>query len=880
MPPGRLVWAALLALPLGTGLLFGAAPGALDSPVFERDVRPILKAHCFHCHGEGEELEGGIDLRLRRHLAEAAGAEGDPVMTPGEADQSLMVALMRSGEMPKGEKKVSAEEIAVVEAWIARGAPTARPEPESVPQGFFITEEERNFWSFQPIARPPLPKVADDEKARVRTPVDLFVAAALAERGLRLAPEADPVTLIQRVYADLLGLPPAPETIKAFLKDPAKDAYERLLDRVLDSPQYGERWGRHWLDAAGYADSNGQAEADSVRAHAWRYRDYVIRALNEDMPWDRFVQEQLAGDEMIGVIESNAAEKALDPAVRDRLAATGFLRMAPDGTGDEVMDADLARNQVIAETLNIVSTSLLGLTVGCAQCHDHRYDPISQKDYYRLRAVFEPAFDWKRWRSPDARLVSLYTERQRKEAAAIEEEAKKIDEEAADLRRELLDAVFERELAELPEDLREAARVARTTPRNERTEAQHALFKKYPAADVQGALDLYDPEANKRVLEKQAEASRLRATKPPEPKVMCLTERGGDPAETRVFFRGDHEAPREPVTPGVLEVLGRPEWRVFQSIPEQAEGLPSSGRRLAYARWLTSGEHPLVARVLVNRIWMHHFGRGLVSTPGDFGKLGETASHPELLDWLASEFMAGDWHLKRFHRLLMTSAVYRQSSSNPEALREDPDNRLYGRWKLKRLEAEAVRDAMLAVSGTLETSFFGEPVPIAQDGAGRVVPGVQQTNERGDPTLVSEIGGLAFRRSVYLQVRRSLPVTLLDAFDAPVMSPNCEARESSVMPTQSLTLLNGASVAELALRFADRLFKEAPEDTASRVRRAWWLAFGCEPSDMERQRATAYLDKQTSLLAAKVAQDQDPARLALASLCQALLGSSRFLYIE
>jgi mono/diheme cytochrome c family protein len=476
----------------------GTASAVTNSTIlrFEADVRPILKAHCFDCHGEGEKLNGGVDLRLRHFMTETKTDDGF-VVVPEKPDLSVLLKVIESGEMPKKQKKLSTNELDIIRAWITSGANTVGEEPHDLPRGFQITEQERRYWAFQPIVRPPVPRWTKAD--RVRTSIDVFVLEKLREQHLDFAPEADKLVLIRRVYFDLLGLPPSPGAVDAFLADSSPDAYERLLDRVLEMPEYGERWGRHWLDTAGYSDSNGYAEADSVRADAWRYRDYVIRAMNTDKPWNDFVIEQLAGDELAGVTEENAVARAADSRVRELLAATGFLRMAPDGTGDQVPDQNAARNQVIAETLKIVSSSLLGLSVGCAQCHDHRYDPISQVDYYRLRSIFEPAMDWKNWRNPSQRLISLYTASDRKKAEVIEADARKIDEAAAQMRKEFLEKVFEKELAKLPEEIRESAKTARNTPGGKRSADQVALLKKYPSADVQGALDLYDPESNKKV---------------------------------------------------------------------------------------------------------------------------------------------------------------------------------------------------------------------------------------------------------------------------------------------------------------------------------------------------------------------------------------------
>jgi mono/diheme cytochrome c family protein len=883
MPGMTLRLFAAIALCLGTDVAT-ASSGAKAKVSFEADVRPILKTHCFHCHGEGDKLKGGVDLRLRHFMAEKKTEEG-MVLAPRRPKASLIFTLSKSGEMPKGEKKLTEKEIATIEQWVAAGAPTLWDEPKELPKGFFISEQERRFWAFQPIVHPEVPAVKNG--ARARTAIDRFLLPKLREAKLDFAPDADKLTVIRRVYFDLVGMPPSPEAVEEFLEDRRADAYESLIDRVLDSPAYGERWGRHWLDVAGYADSNGYAEADSPRPHAWRYRDYVIQALNHDKPWNEFIVEQLAGDELAGVTAENAVTKATDARVQELLAATGFLQMAPDGTGDEVADQNLARNQTVAETLKIVSTSLMGLSVGCAQCHDHRYDPISQVDYYRMRALFDPAMDWKNWRRPNERLVSLYSAEDRKKAEAIEVEARKIDEAANQMRKDFLEEVFKKELAKLSDDVRETVKEARNTPGNKRKPEQVALLKKYPSADVQGALDLYDPEANKKVTAKQEEASKLRATKPKEPFVFVVTERAGKTPETFLFNRGDHEQPKQKVEPGEIEILEKFSALSGLKFANTNSG-GSTGRRLAYARWLTSGEHPLTARVLVNRFWLEHFGRGLVNSPGDFGAQGERPTHPELLDWLASEFMANGWKLKPLHRLIMTSTAYRQSCENEASLRNDPDNRLYGRMKLRRVDAEALRDSMLAVSGKLNSERFGPAMPIARDEAGRVLTGEQKTNGNGDPVIVQSIGEKAFKRSVYGEVRRSFPLTVLEAFDEPVMTPNCTMREASTVAPQALFMLNDTFVAQQSEFFAERLQRENPGDVRAQIHRAWKLAYDTAPSEKELMSSLLYLAEQTERIRARVVMMKkekdkappDPQTLAMASLCQALLSANRFLYVE
>jgi cytochrome c553 len=870
------------------GLAALVVEAGADEPAltFEKDVRPILKAHCTLCHGEEAKPKGGVDLRLRRFMDQPTDS-GAALLVPGKPEESELFAVIARGEMPKKGHPVPEAELAVIRQWIDQGAKTARPEPESIGNGPLITEEERSHWSFQPVRRPEIPQIDD-----ATSPVDAFLARAMRAEGLDFAPEADRATLLRRLSFDLVGLPPTPEELDAFLADESPEAYEKSVDRLLASPAYGERWGRHWLDVAGYADSNGYTEVDSARPHAWRYRDYVIRAFNEDKPWDEFLREQLAGDELAGATHADYQAAVIDPKRLEQLTATAFLRMAPDGTGDPNDDAKLARNQVVAEQLKIVGSSVLGLTVACAQCHDHRHDPISQEDYYRLRAVFEPAYHWESWRTPAQRLYSLYTPEEHAKAAEIEKAAAAIDAEAREMSKKFLDEIFEVEILKLPEEDREPYRLARATADKDRSEEQKALIKKYPSALALYSLNLYDQKKQDLVDAKSKEAAALRATKPAQSFVMALTEVKGQAPEMQLFNRGDHEQPVRPVPPGELAVLATPKVDPFQPA-ELPSG--SSGRRLAYAQWLTSGEHPLVARVLVNRFWMHHFGRGLVATPGDFGLAGERPTHPELLDWLADEFVRGGWRLKPLHRLLVTSRAYRQSSAHPASLEADPENRLLSRYPLRRLEAEPLRDAVLAAAGVLVDKPFGPPSTIARDPAGRIVVGV----DKGTITKaeVAPGGEQDFRRSVYVEVRRSKPVTVLDTFDAPTMTPHCEQRPQTTVAPQSLLLMNDTFVLENARRLAERLFSEVPEDEEARLQRAWRMLYGTGPSESDLARARAFLRLQTATLTVHHANHPpaappkdakpedlpappDPAREALASLCQVLISSNRFLYVE
>jgi mono/diheme cytochrome c family protein len=843
-----------------------------NAPVtFEKDVRPILKAHCFECHGEGKKLKGGLDVRLRRLLVE--GGNTRAAVVPGKAQDSFILQQLRSEKMPPGKRKLTKAEIAVIERWISAGAKTAQVEPDTLPVGIQFTVAERAYWAFQPIRQPAAPAVK--RPRLVRTPIDAFLLSRLEDKGLSFSAEADKTTLIRRAYLDLIGLPPTPREVDEILADKSADAYEKLIDRLLASPHYGERWGRHWLDVAGYADSEGYTGEDPVRASAWRYRDYVLRAFNEDKPFDEFIQEQLAGDEMV-----RPPFEKLSPRDLDKLIATGFLRMAPDGTASKEVDVKAASNQTIADTLQIVSTSLLGLTVHCAQCHNHRYDPISHADYYGMRAIFEPALDWKNWRTPAAREVSIFSAAARQKADEIEREAVKIDKDRLQKERAYIDDVFARELAKLPAALHDPIRQARAIPLPKRTAEQQKLLRENPSVNVTpGSLYLYDSKAAADLKTYLARAAKIRATKPVPEFVRALTEVPGKVPTTFLFDRGDFEQPKDAIVPANLSIL---DSLKLGAIPATDSSLPTTGRRLAFARSLTSGQHPLTARVLVNRLWMHHFGKGIVATPGDFGFLGERPTHPELLDWLANEFMAGGWRMKRMHRLIMTSTAYRQASRRtPELQKADPDNRLLGRMSVRRLEAEILRDAMLSVSGKLNAKRFGPPVPIMVDTVGQIVIGVDTNDTAGRPTgKFIALNGEEFRRSVYVQVRRSKPLSALETFDAAVVTPNSECRNTSTVTPQSLFLMNSRIILEQAEFLAERVRKEGGMELADQVRLAWRLVFGSEPGRSEIDAAVAFVNEQTARFRSQTKQEGDPALLALANFSQALLSANRFLYVD
>ena len=870
----------VLCLLLASGQTAVGASPSDQRLSFEQHIRPILKAHCFECHGEGAELAGGLDLRLKRFLI--AGGDSGAAVVPANPPASLLLMRTSAGEMPPEEesKKLTELQLELIRKWILAGAPLARPEPKSLARGFQFSSDDLEFWAFQPIRRPAVPQV--QETTQVLNPIDRFVQVMLEQRGATLQPAASREQLLRRATFDLLGLPPTPQQRSEFLADTAPGAWQRLIDRLLNSPHYGERWGRHWLDVAGYADSDGVNNVDTQRKWAWRYRDWVIAAHNHDAPWDQFLLEQLAGDELV-----KAPYKNLSPGQIDRLAATGYLRTVADGTGSS--DTPQTRNQVVSETLKVVSTSILGLTVGCAQCHNHRYDPIPQADYYRFRAIFEPALDVARWQKPTSRLVSLYTDADRAEAARIEKSAKEIDQQRAGKQEMYIQRTFDQEIAKLPERLREEARLARQTDEKKRTPAQRELLKTYPSLNVSaGSLYLYDQRAADDLKAIAKRASDLRTTKAAETFVRVLQEQPGPVPVTRVFFRGDINQPGDAVAPAGLSVLSAVSSQAV-GLPENDGSLPTTGRRLAWARSLTGGQHPLVARVIVNRAWMHLLGRGLVPTPGDWGALGARPTHPELLDWLADEFMATGWSLKRLHRGIMGSATYQQSSRPREGtLARDPENRLLSRGAVRRLDAESVRDAILTISGSLDSKYGGPPVPIMADRVGQWVIGIENLNA-GRPGPVLEMQGERYRRSVWVEVRRSRPLAVLDTFDRPAMEPNCTQRVSTTVASQSLLMMNSDFVVSQSARFADRL-KEVGSQPVKRIRHAWQLVYSTEPTVEQVTAAVAFVEEQTALFSKPAATDDNKKTTAEETLqaadrawsvfCQALLSSNRFLYLD
>jgi mono/diheme cytochrome c family protein len=912
--------ATLLAAALMTGALLCPASEAAETELtFERHVRPILKAHCFHCHGEADERQGGLDVRLVRTLT--TGGDSGTAIDRANSEDSLLWRRVAADEMPEGPKKLSDSEKAILQKWLALGAPTARPEPED-PNEVRFTEEELEHWAFQPLrdAPPPRPDeltpnsdaprdsdalLAGPTAIAGQTAIDAFIADRLTEHGLRFSPEADRATLLRRVTYDLTGLPPTPEEVTEFLSDATPQAWERVVDRLLSSPQYGVRWGRNWLDVAGYAESDGIVGKDRVRPHAWRYRDYVIHAMNSDKPYDQFLTEQLAGDEML-----EGPRDVNNPRHVELLAATGFLRMAPDTT--EVENNLNERNQAVAETIKVVGSAVLGLTVGCAQCHDHRYDPVSIEDYYRLRAVFDPAFPLQHWRRPSERLIDLTDDATRQEIQRIEDEAVKVDEEIKQRRHDHCQAIQDREINAAPEEIRQELRTAIDTEEAKRSPEQKALLDKWPKVRtigwIIGQLVEYDQPAFRKFEEEFKQVEAIRATKPLARMIMAVDESRDRVPQSVVFFRGDPASPKHPVEPGELPILtrGRDASLLPRTVSDQLQTgethsaetssgeaqsdatpsqPPTTGRRLAYARQLTDGTHPLVARVAVNRIWQQYFGRGLAPNTGDFGFAGQPPSHPELLDYLALDFMRGGWKMKRLHKQIVMSRTYRQTSRRDGDA--DPENIWLSRMPLRRLEAEALRDAMLVVSGALNGSIDGPSVPVGEDGEGKTVIGKRLLRD-GLYAGIEPAGEQEFRRSVYISTPRTLALDMLETFDLPAMTPNCTQRSTSTVATQALWLMNDKQMIALSDRMAETVWASSPADASARIRLAWMRAFAVQPSASEVERFQQFIEQQAERFRQDsnaewqktLAETPEAAeRRALAGFCQVLLSSNRMLYI-
>jgi hypothetical protein len=837
-----------------------------------------LTTHCLKCHGP-DKPKAKLDLRTKTSMLK--GGESGPVLVEGSAEKSLFFQMIQKGDMPPSKNtKLADGEVALLKAWINGGAKAGEKSAGPIDKlGHLVSSEDRKFWAFQKPVRPTVPEVKHAD--RVRTPIDAFVLAKLEEKGLTLAADADRATLIRRVAIDLHGLPPSPQEVDDFLADKSPDAFERLVDRLLASPRYGERWGRHWLDAAGYADSIGgdnDAGQMFLREAMWRYRDYVIRSHNDDKPFDVFLREQLAGDEM----DDWRSAATLTPAMQEHLIATGFLRTSVDHTFESELNRPFERNQVLYDTIENITSNLLGLTVACARCHDHKFDPIKQVDYYRLLACLKPAYNPAEWIQPQNRHLDDVSAAEKdhinRHNAELDRQTANLTTQLGNIRGPVEKRLFDAKLATLPEAVREDVRTAVAAPAEKRSEIQ-----KYLADKLGPLVHVSTEEVNKTLSESdrtlmavlEEKVAELNGRRKSFGKIQAIWEPGqGTCPTTQVYRRGNYLTPGPDVDAGVLSVLT--DARASAIIAAPAAGSKSSGRRTALARWLTQPDHPLTARVFVNRVWQHHFGEGIVATPDNFGHKGSPPTHRELLDWLATQFVDSGWKIKTLHKLIVTSTAYRQASvrselavgqPNPQEI--DPDNHLLWKMRLRRVESEVIRDAVLTVSGKLDLTPGGPPIPIEPREDGSVVVANQG--------LLSPTA--AYRRSVYLMARRNYNLSLLSVFDQPVMATNCTRRISSAVPLQSLALLNDAFMLDQADHFAARVIAAAGDSVDARIDIAFRLAYARKPNEQEKAQSAALLKKLVKVYGEKEVPPAQAELKALTRLCHMLLCANEFLYV-
>jgi hypothetical protein len=834
------------------------------SPRFAQDVAPIFSEKCMQCHGLADPM---ANLDLKSRAGALKGGQHGPAIVPGNATASNLyrhVAGQEQPRMPLGGK-LSDEEIAVIKAWIDSGAewdPSVvlrRPAPAPA-AGKQFTDAQRRFWAFQKIVKPDVPSVK--AKSWVRTPIDAFILANLEGKNLKPNPQADKLTLIRRAYFDLIGLPPTPEQVQAFLADQSPQAFEKVVDELLASPHYGERWGRHWLDLARYADTQG-FKADEARPNMWRYRDYVIEAFNQDRPYDRFIKEQIAGDELY----------PSEPAAK---IATGFNRLWTDESN--LANPILMREEILDDITDTVSSVFMGLTYGCAKCHDHKFDPILQKDYYKLQAFFAGTTNNDR--------SSLLNGEQ---AARYQEQYAEWDAKTRDIRAEmrgLLDPVrldaTKNNIGMFP---KEALEAVFTAPEKRSAMQWQVYYRSASRLPSDTALEkALKGDAKERYTALKKDLAKYDSIKPADPPIaQVMMDQGREAPPTHVLAKGVWDAPLEEVQPGYLSILDPNPAKITP-----LEGLNSTGRRSALANWLADPNNPLTPRVMVNRIWHYHFGQGIVGSPSDFGVMGERPSNPKLLDYLASEFMANGWSIKKLHRTIMLSNAYQQSSAYQEAAAAvDPQDKLVWRFERRRLEGEVIRDSMLSVSGALSMKAGGPgvfpPLP-----PGVITPRSPYMNWKPEKDLAE-----ANRRSVYVFVKRNLRYPMFEAFDFPDTHESCPRRYATVTPTQPLALMNDELVMEWSRVLAGRVLNDAGLSSEQQIERTYRLALSRAPKPEESRLVLDFLNQQSALLGERLAKNQKvpmpdsvpagtaPERAAaFVDFCHTLLNSNEFVYMN
>jgi mono/diheme cytochrome c family protein len=819
-----------------------------EAQTISQKAYAVIKKNCLGCHGVAKT--SGLDLRTAEGVM--AGGENGPVVVPSDAEASKLLKLVEHEQkptMPPGKKLADAD-IEILKSWIEAGAPfdgfektaasgaatdnskseLARMEDRP------ITAEERRYWAFQSPKRLTPPRATLPEWNK--NPIDGFLIASMKAKGLKPSVRADRQTLIRRAYLDVTGLPPSPEEVAAFEKDKSPNAWEKLVDKLFASPHYGERWARHWLDLVRFADSGG-FEFDVDRPDAYRYRDYVVKSFNDDKPYDQFVKEQLAGDEYA-------------PESQEAMIATGFLRLGPEGGGG----GERGRQDSLDDVITTSTLTFMGMTVGCARCHDHKFDPIPQKDYYRIQAVF---FSTRPVSYPlvDANVVAAH----RAETQRIDNLQRPLKRAKDHLEEPYLKVLVEEAVSRLPEYMQ----IAWRTPPEKRTAGQKlnvqqirktleddTLSQKLTEKDIVARMSEEDRGKHDKL---KAQIRELEVQKPkPYPTARAIGEDGSTARPSYFLHRGSLDTKGSLMTPGVLTVAGESDY-AYPAAPANAK---SSWRRHGFAEWLVAPGNPLTSRVMVNRIWQHHFGEGIVRTPSNFGKMGEAPSHPELLDWLATEFVARGWSMKQMHRVMMNSQAYQMASDDIAAnIAIDPENRLFWRMPRVRLEAEIIRDSILAVTGNLDRSIGGPAIypyidpKLFQSSTKRTWPGKADD----DPST--------WRRSLYVYSKRSIRYPLFETFDQPNLINSCERRNRSTIAPQALLLMNNNFVISEAKFFAERLRRDVGNDTRAQVERAYQLALGRAPQEFERTKALEFLRGEPN---------------SLAAFCQVLFNLNEFVY--
>lgn len=839
----RLIWLVCTAflIPAGKILAADLEPKAF----FTREVQPILQAHCLACHGAEKKVKGGLNIATRNDLLK--GGDSGEVISLTKPGESIFLAAIHHGDIkmpPKG--KLPQSQINTLEKWVKMGVPygdgvTAAMKSHGPPK---VDEEARNFWAFRPVKKPAIPQVKNT--LWVRNPVDAFILRKLEDNHYEPSSPANKATLLRRLHQAVIGLPPSSAEVDSFLKDDSQDAYEKRVDALLASRHYGEHWARHWLDIVRYAETNS-FERDGLKPNAWKYRDYVIQAFNQDLPYNQFIREQLAGDE-------------LNHVTRDSLVATGYYRLGV--WDDEPADRTLHYYDQLDDIVSTTGQAFLGITMGCARCHDHKIDPVPQKDYYRFLAFFHGINSYgngpasQRIVDGDVKDLSGIVPGGRKAGEKLlrelEIKAQEYERRSGDINRRIgrIEDEFQAKL-----------------PGGQRDDFKHEVHKAPLFEKHSGSL--VPRPIHQEWLKLRAERDELNRNKPQvRETALAVIEQGPRARDTFILIRGMPAAQGDKVTPGfpgVMVSANSPDPKLIDPDNDSR----SSGRRIVLADWIASEANPLTARVMANRVWQYHFGRGIVRSSSNFGYMGTPPTHPELLDFLASELVANGWKLKPLHKMILTSNAFRMGSTpSKEALTKDPENDLLSRFDLRRLTAEELRDAILAVSGNLNLEKKNGPgiYPLIPKEvlAGQSVPGSGWGKSSPEE---------AASRSVFVHIKRSLALPLLNVFDAADPDAPCPQRFTTTQPSQALALVNGDFANEQAAIFARNIRAAAGADPRAQITQALARVFQRTPASAEVERGLKFLEDT-------IRKDGLTSEEALKRFCLVALNLNEFIFLN